>query len=68
MTQITVKAWGAGGSASAESGSFGGSGGYSDSTISVNPGDVYTVVVGQGGTGGNINAYGFGGTGNATSE
>lgn len=51
MTQITVKAWGAGGSASAESGSFGGSGGYSDSTISVNPGDVYTVVVGQGGTG-----------------
>jgi uncharacterized repeat protein (TIGR01451 family) len=61
VTSITVECWGAGGgggrSTSNNSGRGGGGGGaYAGSTLSVTPGDTYTVVVGQGGTGGNLTA------------
>jgi len=66
ITQITIEAWGGGGSggsivsnySSAGGGSVaggaggaGGGGGYSKSTISVIPGNSYTVTVGNGGPG-----------------
>lgn len=67
VTEITVKVWGAGGggggaiaimrsgneSEACASGGGGGGGGYSSSTITVIPGQTYTIVVGAGGTGGN---------------
>ena len=46
VTEITVKAWGAGG---AGSGKVGGAGGFTSGTFGVVPGDVLTIVVGEGG-------------------
>jgi len=56
VTSITVEAWGAGGSGGNYEATIyggasqgGGGGAYSSSTIAVNPGDVYSIAVGQGG-------------------
>ncbi|MDD5197883.1 MAG: glycine-rich protein [Candidatus Gracilibacteria bacterium] len=66
-TQITVKAWGAGGAGSAGyyGDSYGGGGGYSTTTVSVTPGEIITVIVGGGGAAypnATTGAYGGGGT------
>lgn len=59
VTSVKVKVWGAGGSAGTgekitdahRSGQGGGAGGYSEKTLTVTPGDVYSLVVGAGGQG-----------------
>jgi MSHA biogenesis protein MshQ len=56
VTSVTVEAWGGGGAGggnptSSDGGGGGGGGGYSKSTITVVPGNNYTVTVGAGGTG-----------------
>src|ERR1035437_7659720 len=58
VTSVTVQCWGGGGggggvatiAAAASGGGAGGS--YTSSTVTVIPGNTYTVVVGVGGTGG----------------
>ncbi|WP_189579791.1 Ig-like domain-containing protein, partial [Mongoliitalea lutea] len=60
VTGLTVEAWGAGGGGGGISGGLigtrdsrgGGGGAYARSVLSVNPGEVYTVVVGAPGSGG----------------
>jgi hypothetical protein len=64
VTSVTVETWGAGGggggNGTVDDGAGGGGGGaYSKSTVTVIPGNVYTVSVGTGGAGGPI----FGGPG-----
>ncbi|MCC6461676.1 MAG: hypothetical protein IT260_14470, partial [Saprospiraceae bacterium] len=51
VTSITVQAWGAGGGGGNGSGKEGGGGGgaYASSVLSVTPGTVYTITVGDGG-------------------
>lgn len=82
VTEITVKVWGAGGGGGGTSshqtgsgdpyeactgGGGGGGGGYAQRTYNVTPGDVYSIVVGAGGTIGigtnNNGPAGNGGTG-----
>lgn len=55
VESITVQAWGAGGGGGGSgTGSFGGGGGgaYASQTLAVSPGQVYTITVGTGGSGG----------------
>jgi hypothetical protein len=52
VTTITVKAWGAGGGTRSdltESRAGGGGGAYAQSTLTVTPGNIYTIIVGTGG-------------------
>ncbi len=66
VTSIVVNVWGGGGgggggnsSCTAQgSGSGGGGGGFAQSTLTVTPGEVYTVTVGAGGTAGPYQADG----------
>jgi len=66
VTSVLVNVWGAGGGGgggfngcSAQGlGSGGGGGGFAQSTLSVTPGDVYTITVGAGGAAGAYNANG----------
>jgi hypothetical protein len=56
ITSVTVEVWGAGGAgggstSNASGGSGGGGGGYTTASVSVTPGNTYTVTVGAGGTG-----------------
>lgn len=81
ITSVTLKVWGAGGGGSGHDGGSGGAAGgggaYSTNTVSVSPGDVLQIYVGQGGrlgasavtgTGGGATAYGYciGGSGGNT--
>jgi hypothetical protein len=58
VTSVTVEVWGGGGGgggrSSSRSGGAGGGGGgaYAEGTVSVTPGESYTVMVGAGGAGG----------------
>src|SRR3989338_7390501 len=69
VTTITTKMWGAGGGGGAPGGwsygYVGGGGGYTTGSLNVSPGQVLTVMVGQGGNKGNpassSNTYGGGG-------
>lgn len=72
VSSISIKAWGAGGggggSAEDRDGGVGGGGGYAAATLSVTAGEVLTVRVGEGGTGGRYSdpnpiTMGDGGTG-----
>ncbi|MDB4767639.1 gliding motility-associated C-terminal domain-containing protein, partial [Flavobacteriaceae bacterium] len=76
--KIKVFSWGAGGGMGYYDGEYsGGAGGYSEGLFSVNPGDTFTVVVGQGGIGSTVKnddddfgiagaaTYGGGGAGTA---
>ncbi len=58
VSEITVEAWGGGGAGGYTSGSFGtnvagggGGGAFASSLLSVNPGDIYTITIGNGGSG-----------------
>lgn len=56
VTSMKVKAWGAGGgSAAGPSGFSGGGGGFAQATISVKPGEILTLTIGNGGQGGYVN-------------
>src|SRR4249920_3810827 len=63
VTQITVKAWGAGGAGgNFVFNDYGGGGGYATGVINVTPGEVFKIIVGGGGkTGIGPGAYGGGG-------
>jgi hypothetical protein len=50
VTALHVQTWGAGGGMGDGEGVRGGAGGYAAATLTVTPGDTYTLVVGQGGT------------------
>jgi hypothetical protein len=74
VTSLRVKLWGAGGGGGYyNAAGFGGGGAYSELTLGVTPGQVYTLVVGQGGyrgwysssMTGNGRTYGGGGSGGA---
>lgn len=57
VTQISIKAWGAGGGSAGNASNTcitgnGGGGSYSSSTVTVNGGDILHIYVGQGGGGG----------------
>jgi len=74
VTSVTVEAWGGGGGGGAATGrpaqGGGGAGGqYATATVAVTPGNIYNIVVGAGGTGGNAANGGTGGSSsfNATS-
>ena len=72
-SEITIKAWGAGGATSGAAGNEAFAGGFTQATISVNSGDVLGIMVGEGGSSENISdlipcstgnrttTYGFGG-------
>ena len=64
VTQVSVKAWGAGGGAgqgmSPARGGHGGGGGYASSVITVTPGETLTVRVGGGGAAGGVRKSGGG--------
>jgi hypothetical protein len=67
VTQITIKAWGAGGAGGAGSYStaiFGGAGGFAQGTFAVTPGETLTIIVGGGGAC-TLNSAAFGGGGNS---
>jgi hypothetical protein len=49
VSSVSVQVWGAAGGAGDKSGIRGGAGGYASGTLSVDAGQVFTVVVGQGG-------------------
>ncbi|MEQ9289314.1 MAG: T9SS type A sorting domain-containing protein [Cyclobacteriaceae bacterium] len=73
ITEINVKAWGAGGGGgaggSSGNGGTGGNGGYAEATVTVTPGENLNVVVGTGGGGGNpVDDAGGGGGGGGHSE
>ena len=79
VTQITVKAWGAGGGGymtsgigdTTAAGAAGSGGGYATANITVTPGETLTVIVGGGGGAGiygligGLGGYGGGGSGGA---
>ena len=69
VTRILVKAWGAGGAGGTKGswnyGSYGGGGGFSRSVLSVSPGEILTVIVGQGGAVNQV-GVGYGGGGAAS--
>ena len=68
VSAVVIKTWGAGGAGSRQEGwggqNAGGGGGFAQGTVTVTPGDSYTVVVGDGGdpSDGSAN-YGGGGSG-----
>ncbi len=73
ITEVNVKAWGAGGGGgaggSAGDGGTGGNGGYAEATLTVTPGESLNVIVGTGGSGGNpVDDAGGGGGGGGHSE
>jgi hypothetical protein len=49
VSSVSVQVWGAAGGGGDKSGIRGGAGGYASGTLSVDAGQVFTVVVGQGG-------------------
>ena len=65
VTSIQVTMWGAGGGGSTGATATGGAGAYIKGTLTVTPGQTYTVIVGQGGlranAGGSLAIYGGGG-------
>jgi len=62
VTSVRFEIWGAGGGKGYYDSSYaGGSGGYVRGTLTVTPGEVYTIVVGQGGLASEANYYGCGG-------
>jgi hypothetical protein len=73
VTQIEIKAWGAGGCvfdetpnySASHTADYGGAGGFSSAVVSVQPGEVISVQVGQGGqkTSSNAGGYPNGGAG-----
>jgi len=66
VTEITVKAWGAGGGGRPSSGGgdgIGGGGGFARGALSVTPGETLTVLVGGGGGSRRASTYGGGGSG-----
>ena len=70
VTQISIKAWGAGGGGGYLLTSYsGGAGGYARGTLSVTPGQELFIIVGGGGAGARtsygLNTGGFGGGGNS---
>ena len=73
-TPFIAEVWGAGGGGSTYNGAYspnsgGAAGGYNKSIITgVNPGDTFTVVVGQGGGVSRTTSYGGGGLAGATSN
>ncbi|MEO8416708.1 MAG: SprB repeat-containing protein [Ginsengibacter sp.] len=70
VTSIKVEVWGGGGGGGAANSGFfgngagggGGGGAYKTATLSVTPGNTFTITTGAGGTAGNGNAGGTGGT------
>jgi subtilisin-like proprotein convertase family protein len=67
VTTITVQAWGGGGGGGrgfsrSNSAAGGGGGAFSQSALSVSPGDVFSVAIGTGGTGGTQDVAGTNGT------
>ena len=71
VTSITVSVWGAGGGGGGSDtnglgGSGGGGGGATTRVIAVTPGDIFTYIVGAGGTGGLANATLAGNGGNSS--
>ena len=75
VTSVQVECWGGGGagagtqnSSNLYPGGGGGGGNYSTKTISVTPGNSYTVTIGAGGTGGVVSSTAaYGGNGGTTS-
>jgi len=68
VSSITLKAWGGGGGGGAASNGAGGGGGggaYSEATIQVTAGEIYTITVGGGGSGG---VYTIGSPGDANGD
>ncbi|MGL4848069.1 MAG: DUF11 domain-containing protein [Clostridium sp.] len=70
VASIDIKIWGAGGASSnfgSPNGGTGGAGGYASGTLNVSPGQILSVIVGEGGKPGNssgtINPGTFGGGG-----
>jgi len=65
VTSITIKMWGAGGGGGNNdpNGYPAGAGGYATGTLSVSAGQVYTIIVGQGGVTLGASTYGGGGNG-----
>ena len=51
ITTLNIKAWGAGGGSDSSGIGLGGAGGFSAANVTVSPGDILTVRVGQGGAG-----------------
>ena len=51
MKKIQVKAWGAGGGGTIYTSSLGGVGAYAFTSLAVNPGENYKIIVGEGGRG-----------------
>ena len=65
VTTMQISLWGAGGGGNSVSG-YGGAGAFSKGVLNVTPGQVYTIVVGQGGPWGTVGAaYGGGGASGA---
>jgi hypothetical protein len=58
VTEVLVKAWGAGGAGGTYGGDGGGSGGYATATLSVTPGQELIIAVGGGGLHGTSNGTG----------
>lgn len=70
LTSVVIKAWGAGGAGSRREGwagqNAGGAAGYATGTVTVTPGNSYTVVVGDGGDAADTSSnYGGGGYGSS---
>ena len=49
VSKIQIKAWGAGGGGTTHTTSLGGVGAYAFTSLPVNPGENYKIVVGEGG-------------------
>jgi hypothetical protein len=50
VSLLLITMWGAGGGAASYSSFHGGNGGTTSCLLTVNPGELYTVIVGQGGS------------------
>jgi hypothetical protein len=57
ITTLTIKAWGAGGGSDSSGVGLGGAGGFSVADVTVSPGEILTVRVGQGGAGARFMGY-----------
>ena len=77
VTHIRVKVWGAGGGSNGGPASpcsqglshgFGGSGGFTSGILSVNPSDLFSIVVGEGGGFEQTSVFGFGGSAGSSSR
>lgn len=59
-TSIMFKVWGAGGGGSGNESGVGGSGGFAQGILTVTPGTVYKIIVGQGGSATSSTVFGGG--------